>query len=154
MPPNGLTPFSMLSGEFRSSIVRRWSIGERRSAADAARLLTEHARQLNLISRELPVPGAALSEWNKRKQPPLWAALAAFDLELKRGWRPETHEEWAGFAAMLCKLMPVMNLENLDKYLPSDMDPQIASGWIAAAIEEDHHYRVRKKLVAKNHDIR
>lgn len=154
MPVSPATPFSMLSGEFRGNIVRRWVVSEKKSAAEAAQVLTDHARLLNLISRDHPVPGAALSEWNKRKQPPLWAALAAFDLELKRGWRPETNGDWAGFASLICKLVPVMNLDNLTDYIPSDMDPQIASGWIVAAIEEEHHYRARKKLTAKHNDIR
>lgn len=153
MPHKGLTPFSVLSDQFRGGIIRRWAISEQKSAADAAQALTEHARRLNLISRDFPVPGAALSEWNKRKQPPLWAALAAFDLELKRGWRPETHEEWAGFSSLLCKLKPSLTLENLAENLPSDMDLLTASGWMAAAIEEDHHYRIRKKLTAKKNDI-
>lgn len=150
MPVTPVTPFSLLSGQFRGSIVRRWAISEQKSAAEAAQILTDNARHLKLISRELAVPGAALSEWNKRKQPPLWAALAAFDLELKRGWRPDTNEEWAGFASLMLKLMPVMKLDNLADCIPEDMDPQIATGWIVAAIEEDHHYRSRKKLAAKS----
>ncbi|WP_058973827.1 hypothetical protein [Type-D symbiont of Plautia stali] len=153
MAPKHLTPFAVLSGQFRGSVVRRWVIGEQRSAVDAAQVLTDHARRLNLVSREIPVPGSALSEWNKRKQPPLWAALAAFDLIIKRGWRPETHEDWAGFASLLCKLTPGVELENLGAYLPEGIDPQTASGWIAAAIEEDHHYRARKKLAAKDDDF-
>lgn len=153
MPLNGLTLFSLLASQFRGGIVRKWGISEQKSGADAAQILTEHARQLNLISRNQPVPGSALAEWNKRRQSPLWAALAAFDLELKRGWRPETQEEWAGFASLLCKSAPAITLDNLVEYLPADVDPLTASGWIAAAIEEEHHYRARKKLAAKNNDI-
>jgi len=149
MPAIPLTPFACLSGKFRGNIIRQWLIAEQKSGAEAAEVLTSHARQLNLISRELAVPGAALSEWNKRKQPPLWAALAAFDLQIKRGWRPENNEEWAGFASLILKLKPVMKIDSLAEHLPSDVDPKIASGWIAAAIEEDHHYRARKKLAAR-----
>jgi len=148
-----LTPFAVLSGQFRGSIVRRWAIGEQKSAADTAQILTDHARRLNLVSRDMAVPGTALSEWNKRKQPPLWASLAAFDLILKRGWQPETHEDWAGFASLLFKLTPDVKLDNLGEFLPEGIDPHKASGWIAAAIEEDHHYRARKKLAAKDDDF-
>lgn len=150
MPAYSLTPFQQLSSQFRGSIVHRWAKVEDQSAADAARTLTEHARHLNIVSRELAVPGAALSEWNKRKQPPLWAALAAFDLILKRGWRPVSNEEWAGFASLILKLSPGINLDSLSESLPADIDLHVASGWIAAAIEEDQHYRVRKKMAMKS----
>lgn len=149
MPAYSSTPFQQLSAQFRGSIVYRWAKDEDQSAAEAARTLTEHARDLNIISREIAVPGAALSEWNKRKQPPMWAALAAFDLILKRGWRPVSNEEWAGFASLILKLSPCVNLDCLSDSLPEDIDMNIASGWIAAAIEEDQHYRVRKKMAAK-----
>lgn len=149
MPAYSSTPFQQLSAQFRGSIVYRWAKDEDQSAAEAARTLTEHARDLNIISRELAVPGTALSEWNKRRQPPLWAALAAFDLTLKRGWRPVSNEEWAGFASLILKLSPGVSLDRLSESLPADIDLKIASGWIAAAIEEDQHYQVRKKMAVK-----
>lgn len=149
MPVHPITPFSRLSADFRGTIVRRWAKSEQKSTAEAARILTGHARQLNLISRELAVPGSALTEWNKRKRPPLWAALAAFDLEIKRGWRPVTNEEWAGFASLILKLIPALKLESLSENLPADIDLRVASGWIVAAIEEEQHYRARKKMVVR-----
>ncbi|WP_048784477.1 hypothetical protein [Pantoea vagans] len=149
MPTNSATPFSLLSGQFRGNIVRNWAKHEQKSAAEAAQALTDHARHLKLVSRELAVPGAALTEWNKRKQPPLWAALAAFDLELKRGWRPVTHEEWAGFASLTLKISPALTLDNLSVHLPENVDLSIASGWIVAAIEEEQHYRARKKMAVR-----
>ncbi len=149
MPAQMATPFTRLSADFRSNIVRKWAMSEQKSAAEAARILTDHARELKLISRELAVPGSALTEWNKRKLPPLWAALAAFDLEIKRGWRPAQNEDWAGFASLLTKLVPALTLENLAEHLPADVDLRVASGWIVAAIEEEQHYRARKKISVK-----
>lgn len=150
MPTNSPTPFQQLSAQFRGDIVSMWVRGEDVSPAEAAKILTVHARNLNLISRELAVPGAALNEWNKRKQPPLWAALAAFDLILVRGWRPVSNHEWAGFASLSLKLAPGLTLQTLSEYLPADIDLNIVSGWIAAAIEEEQHYRARKKMVVKS----
>ncbi|MDT8850253.1 hypothetical protein RN053_07125 [Pantoea dispersa] len=149
MPALTVTPFTRLAAEFRGNIVRMWAISEQKSAAEAARILTDHARELNLISRELAVPGSALTEWNKRKQPPLWAALAAFDLEIKRGWRPVKNEEWAGFASLIIKLVPALTLESLPENLPADVDLTVASGWIVAAVEEEQHYRTRKKMMVR-----
>jgi len=75
------------------------------------------------------------------------------DIVHRNGFQPETHEDWAGFASLLFKLTPDVKLDNLGEFLPEGIDPHKASGWIAAAIEEDHHYRARKKLAAKDDDF-
>jgi len=141
-----VTPFTELAGKFRGSVINIWAQSSTGTAAEKAAFLTEHACQAGLISRETAVPGSALSEWSKRKVSPMWAALSAFDLLIKSGWRPETETEWAGFAALYIRLRPENDWASICAALPEGISREVATGWIIAAIEEDHHYRTRKKL--------
>lgn len=146
MSKHPLTPFTELAVRFRGSVINIWVLSATGTAAEKAAFLTEHARRRGLISRDTPVPGSALNEWGKRKLSPMWAALAAFDLLIKNGWKPDTDAEWAGFAALLIKLRPDDDWGAICSSLPEGIPRDVAAGWLVAAIEEDHHYRTCKRL--------
>jgi hypothetical protein len=142
------TPFTEMATVFRTRIVKQWAIKQDDAASSSACFLTEHARRTGLIKRERSITGSAMAEWGRRQETPLWAALAAFDLEITSGWRPHSKEEWAGFASLYLKMKKTTELDSLLEGLPEGMDGTIAAGWLAAAVEEDQHYRSRKKQVS------
>ncbi|MBK4769025.1 MAG: hypothetical protein FT726_05000 [Pantoea sp. Morm] len=144
------SPFLRLTSTFRADVLTQWIAGCSTDLASAARHLTEHACHRRLIKREFAVSSALLEEWCRRGKPPLWAALAAFDLRLNNGWRPETSEDWAGFASLFIKLNESNDLESLCQKLPDGMDVRIAAGWLTAAMEEDLHYRTRHRIAEGN----
>ncbi|WP_455865331.1 hypothetical protein [Pantoea agglomerans] len=140
------TPFTEMATVFRTRIVKQWAMKQDDAASSSACFLTEHARRTGLIKRERSITGSAMAEWGRRQETPLWAALAAFDLEITSGWRPHSNEEWAGFASLYLKIKKTTELDSLLEGLPEGMDGTIAAGWLAAAVEEDQHYRSRKKV--------
>lgn len=144
------SPFLRLTSTFRTDVLIQWIAGCSTDLTGTARHLTEHACRRRLIQREFAVSTALLEEWCRRGKPPLWAALAAFDLRLNDGWRPETYEEWAGFASLFIKLYESDDLESLCQKLPSGVDVCIAAGWLTAALEEDLHYRTRHRVAQGN----
>lgn len=139
----------MTSG-FRTRIVKQWTMKQPGSPAEIASRLTELAKKLGLAHRHRSLPGAALAEWSRDNDTPLWAALTAFSAELTAGWRPDNQADWAGFAALYLKKNKSTELDVLLSGLPDDFDKPVAAGWLAAAIEEDLHYRTRKKLAQRD----
>lgn len=145
-----VTPFTEMANLFRTHIVKQWAMKQDDTASSTASFLTEHARRTGLIKRDRSMTGSAMAEWGRRQDTPLWAALAAFDLEINSGWRPHSKEDWAGFASLYLKMKKSTELDSLLEGLPEGMDGTIAAGWLAAAIEEDQHYRARKKKVSED----
>ena len=150
MKERSATPFTEMASGFRTRIVKQWAMKQTGSPSVTASQLTGLACELGLVNRERSVPGTALAEWARTGETPLWAAQAAFSAELKFGWRPVSPEDWAGFASLHFKIYKSMELDMLLSELPDDMDKIVAAGWLAAAVEEDRHFRTKKKLILRN----
>lgn len=139
------TPFSELAATFRRQVVPDLiKVGEY-SFSDAAELLSRTATERGFVERAVPVPASAVAEWCQSGKTPQWAALAAMSLLLQRSWQPSTPVEWAGFAALHFRMRKSHDLSVLLASIPPSFSADTASGWLAAAIEEDSHYRSRKR---------
>lgn len=142
------TPFTEMATAFRGHIVRVWALQQPGSQSENAASLTEAAVRLGFVTRTRPVPGTALSSWaDSPDSTPLWAAQTALSLLFGIGWVPETNLDWCGMSALLFRANRKLPLEQLVTLLPASIDRQRATGWLAAAIEEDARYRAGRKSV-------
>ncbi|WP_159218315.1 hypothetical protein, partial [Klebsiella pneumoniae] len=108
--------------------------------------LTEAAINLGYVTRNRPIPGAALLSWaSNPTETPLWAAQTALTLMLSIGWKPESNQDWCGMSALIFRANRTLPLEQLVASLPDSIDRQTATGWFVAAIEEDSSYRYNRK---------
>ncbi|EEG5674753.1 hypothetical protein G3G77_004801 [Salmonella enterica] len=140
------TPFTEMATAFRGHIVRLWTLEHPGSQSENAAVLTEAAINLGYVTRSRPVPGTALSSWASDPEgTPFWAAQTALTLMLNNGWSPESTQEWCGMSALIFRAHRKLPLEQLVNLLPDKVDRQTATGWFAAAIEEDAHYRSSRK---------
>lgn len=140
------TPFSQMATTFRGHILRTWILQHAGTQAEKSAVITDAAISLGFINRSRPVPGTAMATWIlKPEKIPLWAAQTALTLMLNIGWIPRDNMEWCGMAALIFRSNKTMALEQMVLTLPDSIDKQTAMGWLAAAIEEDAHYRTSRK---------
>ncbi|WP_159189309.1 hypothetical protein, partial [Klebsiella pneumoniae] len=91
------TPFTEMATAFRGQIVRLWALRYPGTQSEAAAALTEAAINLGYVTRNRPIPGAALLSWaSNPTETPLWAAQTALTLMLSIGWKPESNQDWCG----------------------------------------------------------
>ena len=57
------TPFTEMATAFRGQIVRLWALRYPGTQSEAAAALTEAAINLGYVTRNRPIPGAALLSW-------------------------------------------------------------------------------------------
>ncbi|EEY2622397.1 TPA: hypothetical protein ACIUB0_003778 [Salmonella enterica subsp. enterica serovar Enteritidis] len=140
------TPFTEMATAFRGHIVRLWTLRYPGTQSEAAAALTEAAINLGYVTRNRPVPGAALLSWaSNPAETPLWAAQTALALMFSIGWKPESNQDWCGMSALIFRANRTLPLEQLVASLPDSIDRQVATGWFVAAIEEDASYRYNRK---------
>ncbi|MGP3589966.1 hypothetical protein [Vagococcus sp. WN89Y] len=140
------TPFTEMAILFRGHIVKQLSLAQPGSPSQVAASLTEAAVRFGYVTRFRPIPGASLGEWAlKPEKTPLWAAQTALRLMLESDWTPNSSMEWCGMAALFFKANKQCSLNELLTKLPTSIDRLTAAGWLAAAFEEEAHYRSSRR---------
>ncbi|MGL5384936.1 MAG: hypothetical protein ACRDCA_03605 [Serratia sp. (in: enterobacteria)] len=143
------TLFAQLADAFLPSIVKTWVMTTELTSAQAADVLVNTAIKNGFLrDREKPLTGSAINEWGIRKSVPRWAMQAALSMLLENGWVPKAHAEWAGFASIFTLSIKTNDCDLLLSLLPAGFDRDVAAGWLCAALENDAHYRARKKRVS------
>lgn len=142
-------PFAQLTDTFLPSIVKTSGMISELTSAQAADVLANTAIKNGFLrGRERPLTGSAINEWRIRKSAPRWAMQAALSMLLKSGRVPKEHAEWAGFASIFTLSIKTNGCSLLLSLLPAAFDRDVAAGLLCAALENDAHYRARKKRVS------
>jgi hypothetical protein len=144
------TPFAQLAEEFLPRIVKTWVMTTELTSAQAADVLVDTAIKNGFLQdRGRPLTGAAINEWGIKNNTPRWGMQAAMSMLLENGWMPKEHAEWAACASILTLTIKSKDCELLLSLLPPTFDRDVAAGWLYAALENDAHYRTRKKRIPK-----
>lgn len=133
---HGAQGFKWLTRDSKSKAINQWLFFSKKPPAVAAQILNDYANKHKLRDNLSPPKGTTLQDWVAKNTTPLWACLAALDLCLENGWRPETATEWAVYAYFLIRRRKgEYRLQVFSELIHPGLDRMCALGWVVAALE-------------------